>query len=85
MKYKIKAISVNPLTGDKVAGPLEEIIDTETNELFQGRLGAGPWFVEDIYHDFWNRLNPSWETAFPANKEKIVVLSVTSIDTGKEM
>lgn len=74
MKYAVTAMCVDPGTGDIIAQPREEIIDTETNDLFRG--ASGPWEVEDVYHSFWNRLNPSWETDFPTGKEKVVVLSV---------
>lgn len=77
MKYDVTAICVDPPTGDVIAGPRVETIDTEENDLFRG--ATGPWEVEDMYHTFWNRLNDSWERDFPFGKEKVVVLSVTEV------
>jgi len=79
MKYLVTAVSIKhtdvviPPRTDVTPARTEEI-DTETNELFPG--ATGPWDVEDRYEAFWNRLDPSWETAFPVYKEKVKVLSV---------
>jgi hypothetical protein len=74
MIYKVTAFSFNPQRPEVVSPPRVEDIDTETNELFFG--ATGPWDVEDRYEAFWNRLNDSWETAFPGYKEKVKVVSV---------
>ena len=74
MRYDVRAIAVDPDTGDVVGGPRDEQVDTETNELFRGC--SSPWEVEDAYTAFWNRLNHSWEHDFPSGKEKVFVLSV---------
>lgn len=75
MKFNVKAMSVDPETGNVTGQPRDELIDTDTNELFFDT--ATPWEVEDRYHAFWNRLNDHWETGFPEGKEKVLVLSVT--------
>lgn len=73
MRYVVKAMSVDPQTGDVTGQPSDEVIDTEDNVLF---LGAdGRWDVEDRYLAFWNRLDPSWEDDIPG--ERVVVLTVT--------
>lgn len=77
MQYDVKAMSINPESGEIVGEPRVERIDTATNQLFQGL--TSPWEVEDQYHAFWNRLNDSWERDFPSYKDKVVVLSVTEV------
>ena len=73
MKYIVRAMSVDTLTGETTGPPRDEVIDTTTNELFFGATGR--WEVEDRYAAFWNRLNPSWE-ALGLPREKVVILSV---------
>jgi len=75
MLYTVKAMVVDPTTGERIAGPRDEVIDTDTNELFVD--AGGRWDVEDMYMAFWNRLNPSQEHEPP---ERVVVLSVTEVD-----
>ena len=78
MRYAVNAIALDPQTGDVIAAPRVEVIDTsDPNELFYGI--DGPWAVEDRYEAFWNRLNPSWERDFPRGKEKVKVLSVRAL------
>ena len=77
MQYDVSAIGLNPETGAIVAGPRTERIDPETNVLFEGCEGL--WEIEDAYEAFWNRLNDSWETAFPRGKEKVKVLRVERV------
>ena len=74
MKYVVTAVSVDPRYPNTFSEAREELIDTETNELFTD--ARGPWDVEDTYERFWNRLNDSWEHDFPAMKEKVLVISV---------
>jgi hypothetical protein len=74
VKFVVTALAINPTTGEVVAGPREEVIDTATNELF-GHC-TGPWEVEDMYESFWNRLNDSWEKNFPSDKQKVKVVNV---------
>ena len=74
MKYVVTAVSVDPKNPNTFSEAREEVIDTETNELFS--RANGPWDIEDVYHRFWNRLNPGWENAFPVYKEKVLVISV---------
>jgi len=77
VQYDVKAFSINAETGEATSEPRIERIDVEDNELFHGC--AGPWDVEDAYSAFWNRLNASWERDFPANKEKVLVVSVVEV------
>jgi hypothetical protein len=77
MQYDVTAIGLDPLTGDVVAGPRTERIDAEANELFHGCDGL--WAIEDAYEAFWNRLNDSWERAFPAGQAKVKVLRVEEV------
>lgn len=74
MKYAVRAMSINPRTGERTGEPRTEIIDTATNVLFAN--ATGPWDVEDRYTAFWNRLNDGWEEDFPTHKDKVVVLSI---------
>lgn len=74
MKFIVKAIGIDAVTGDTLPAR-DETIDTATNVLFEGC--STPWEVEDRYEAFWNRLNPSWETRFP-NEHKVKVVSVVS-------
>jgi hypothetical protein len=74
MIYVVTAVSVDPRYPNTFSPSREEEIDTETKGLFEG--ATGPWDVEDRYERFWNRLNPSWEHAFPEYKEKVKVISV---------
>lgn len=78
--YDVKAIGLSPHTGEVVAGPRVERIDTDTNELFTSC--SCEWDVEDAYEAFWNRLNDDWEKAFPIGKEKVKVLTVTRVESG---
>jgi hypothetical protein len=75
--YDVTAIGVDPLTGDVVAGPRTERVDSVTNEIFQGC--DGPWEIEDRYEAFWNRLNDSWEDKFPAGQPKVKVVRVERV------
>jgi len=75
--FDVTAIGLNPRTGRVVAGPRVERIDTDSNALFTSC--SGEWDVEDAYEAFWNRLNDSWEMAFPGGKEKVKVLTVARI------
>ena len=75
--YDVKAIALDPGTGEIVAGPRVERIDTGTNQLFFECHSE--WDVEDAYESFWNRLNDSWETNFPKKLPKVKVLSVTPV------
>jgi hypothetical protein len=72
--FDVKAIAVNPDTGEIVAGPRVETVDTDTNEIFEDC--STPWEVENRYDAYWNRLNASWEYNFPQGKDKVLVLSV---------
>lgn len=74
MKFDVTAVAADPSSGD-VSAPRTEQIDTETNSLFADC--SSPWEVEDAFTAFWNRLDQSWESAWPDGKEKILVLSVT--------
>jgi len=76
-QYDVKAFSIDAETGEATSETRIERIDVETNELFHGCVG--PWDVEDAYSAFWNRLNASWERDFPANKEKVLVVSVVEV------
>lgn len=76
MKFAVKAIAINPETGT-CSDPRVEEIDTVSNRIFRGC--DTPWKVEDQYEAYWNRLNDIWEYNFPANKEKVKVLSVEEI------
>jgi hypothetical protein len=73
MKYIVTAMSVSPMTGEITGEPREEVIDTETNEIFAGATGR--WDVEDRYLAFWNRLSDSWEEEYPPD-QKVIVLTV---------
>lgn len=77
MQYDVKALSMDPRTGDITGAPRVERIDTATNDIF--RDCEGPWDVEDHYEAFWNRLNSSWEHSFPSYKDKVLVLSVEAV------
>lgn len=77
MKYLVTAIAIDVQHPNIVSPAREEEIDTETNELFTDV--TGPWDVEDRYEQFWNRLNASWETAFPEYKDKVKVVSVVAL------
>ena len=48
----------------------DEIIDTETNKLFQDCKDL--WEIEDRYESFWNRLGDGYE-----NHEIVKVLNVS--------
>ena len=80
MQYDVTAIGLDPLTGDVVAPPRTERIDTETNSLFQGC--KRPWEIEDAYEEYWNRINETWEFEFPPGKEKVKVLRVEEVTAG---
>ena len=75
--YDVKAIALRPATGEVVAGPRVERIDTDTNVLFTGCTRE--WDVEDAYEAFWNRINDSWEVNFPVGGDKVKVLTVTRV------
>ena len=77
MQFDVTAIALDPRTGAVVAEPRTERIDTDANELFHGC--DSPWDVEDVYEAFWNRLNNSWEIAFPPGKEKVKVVRVEQV------
>lgn len=77
--YDVKAVALDPRTGRLVAGPRVERIDTHRNVLFTECRSE--WEVEEVYEAFWNRLNDSWETDFPAGKEKVKVVSVERVVT----
>lgn len=84
MKYRITSICIRDGHVQQPTHPnfdsegrRTEVIDTETNPLFQGCVG--PWDVEDAYEAFWNRLNESWEHHFPVNKERVKVLKIEEI------
>jgi hypothetical protein len=79
VRYDVTAIGVDPETAAVIAGPRTERIDTEVNELFADC--DGPWDVEDRYEAFWNRLNDSWESNFPAGKEKVKVVRVDLVES----
>lgn len=78
MIYEVTAIAIDPERPGLVSEPRTETIDTETNELFQDC--TGPWEIEDRYHEFWNRLNGSWEHDFPRGKEKVLVVTVEAVN-----
>ncbi len=80
MKYDVTAISIDPKHPNIVSPARTERIDTVTNELFHG--ATGPWDVEDRYEHFWNRLNDDWERSFPADHEKVKVVSVIEVHGG---
>jgi hypothetical protein len=65
MKYDVTAIAVDPATGDKIAGPRTEQIDT-TDRLFLGCISER--LVREKYESFWNDK--------PNLTERIVVLTV---------
>jgi len=69
--FDVLAVAVNPMTGEPLAEPRVERVDTD-NPIFEG--ARGPWDVEDRYLAFWNRLNDSWETI--VRDEKVLVISV---------
>lgn len=75
--YDVIAVAVDPEYPDTFSPSRVERIDTETNELFAGCDSA--WQVEDKYHEFWNRLNASWENSWPDYKEKVLVISVKEV------
>lgn len=77
MQFDVTAIGLDPRTGAVVAGPRTERIDTDANELFHEC--HSPWDVEDVYEAFWNRLDHSWEVAFPAGKERVKVVRVEQV------
>ena len=84
MKYAVTAVALDTRTGQPVADARIEVIDTETNVLFE--TCRGPWDVEDAYESFWNRLNGSWERDFPPDKEKVkVLISIFGRDTPVEL
>lgn len=51
----------------------DEIIDTETNRIFESCLDA--FEVEDRYEMFWNRMNDNYE-----NHEIVKVLKVVPVE-----
>lgn len=83
MRYEVTAVCVLDghvmmnLKNRDAEGRRVEVIDTETNVLFEAC--SGPWAVEDMYEAFWNRLNDSWERSFPAGKERVKVLQVKEV------
>lgn len=77
MKYIVTAIAIDPADPTNVMGPRDEEIDTDANILFASC--ESEWDVEDAYELFWNRLNESWETDFPAGKEKVKVIKVVAM------
>ena len=77
MKYEVTAVSVDPRYPNTFSEARTEVIDPETNVLFEDC--TGPWDVEDAYERFWNRLNPGWEYDYPAGKEKVKVIKVEEV------
>jgi hypothetical protein len=77
MKYDVTAVGLNPQTGAIVGGPRTERIDPETNVIFDGCEGL--WEIEDMYEAYWNRLNDSWELAFPSDQAKVKVVRVERV------
>ena len=77
VQYDVIAVGLDPLTGAVVAGPRTERIDPDTNEIFDGCEGL--WQIEDAYEESWNRINATWENAFPPGKEKVKVLRVERV------
>ena len=56
MQFVVTARSFRPETGEPTADERDEVIDTETNELFQDRRTIVE--VERRYEDFWNDRDP---------------------------
>ena len=75
MIYTVNAVCLNVETGDVIAGPREELIDTATNELFAGCANAAD--VEDAYEAFWNRLN-GFTNRLPDGKVKVLTVKGAS-------
>lgn len=76
-EFDVKAMSIDPETGEITGEARVERIDTVENQLFRGC--STPWEVEDQFQNFWNRLNDSWEYDFPRDHDKVVVLSVVKV------
>ncbi|KKL90600.1 hypothetical protein LCGC14_1903030 [marine sediment metagenome] len=55
-KYKVWARSFDRKTGVPTASERTEIIDTKTNELFNGAKTIVD--VKNAYESFWNELDP---------------------------
>jgi len=64
----------------------DEVIDTETNELFKDCESV--WEVEDVYESFWNRINyDSYDSVMSdgyVNVGIVKVLNVTPFDSNQE-
>lgn len=68
MKYNVIARSFERATGTPTADARDELIDTESNELFT--MCKTILDIKNAYETFWNELNPS-------TKDVIFVLQVT--------
>jgi hypothetical protein len=77
MQYEVTAVGLDPHKGVVIAGPRTERMDPATNAAFEGCEGL--WKIEDIYEAYWNRINDSWERAFPPGKDKVKVLRVEQV------
>jgi hypothetical protein len=77
MQYDVTAVGLDPRTGAIVGPPRTERIDPNTNTVFERCEGL--WEIEDAYEAYWNRLNVTWEWAFPPGKEKVKVLRVEQV------
>jgi hypothetical protein len=77
MQYDVTAIGLDPHSGAIVGEPRTERINPETNVIFEECMGL--WEIEDVYEAYWNRLNDSWEWAFPRGQAKVKVLRVEQV------
>ena len=68
--YKVHTFEDGNITQD-------EIIDTETNKLFQDCKEV--WEIEDRYESFWNRLNDGY-----GNPQIVKVLDVTPLKENED-
>ncbi len=55
-QYTVTAVAIDRQTRQQISDPRDEVIDTDTNELFAGAETAED--VERIYESFWNDINP---------------------------
>ena len=62
MKFRVNASSFDRETGAPVSNPKDEIIDTETNELFNGSYTI--MHIKDTYEYFWNGNSKSEHVVF---------------------
>ena len=72
MKYKVTAQAYERDTFQKAGKEREEIIDTETNSLFD-KVMDDPFQIRQRYEHFWNDLN--WSHS----KRKVFVIAVTKV------